>query len=101
MTTNEITPKGPRRAHEAIVWIDHERAVIVSPKLDVAESVELLERRAGESAASFEARAVDGVIDDERVMVVGPAFVRTSFERAYVAVTHRPDRLFEVEPRFS
>jgi hypothetical protein len=98
MTTQEMHPDEPRRAHEAIVWIDHERAVIVSPELDAAESVELLERRAGESPASFEARAVDQVIDDDRVMVAGPAFARTSFERAYVAVTHRPDRLLEVKP---
>ena len=99
MTTQKITPDEPRRTDEAIVWIDHDRAVIVNPKLDAAESVELLERGTGESPAAFEARAVDEVIDDERVMVAGPAFVRTSFERAFVAVTHRPDRLLEVEPR--
>jgi hypothetical protein len=32
------------------------------------------------------------------VTVAGPAFARTSFERALVAVTHRPDRIVDVEP---
>jgi hypothetical protein len=99
MTTQPFTAVEPRRVHEAIVWIDHERAVIVSPGLDAAESVQVVDRGAGESPATFEARAIDVVIDDERVMVTGPAFARTSFERAYVAVTHRPDRLVELEPR--
>ena len=101
MTTQEIHPDVPRRAHEAIVWIDHERAVIVSPDLDAAESVQTVVRTAGESPATFEARAVDVVIDDERIIVTGPAFARTSFERAFVAVTHRPDRLVEVEPHLT
>jgi len=30
--------------------------------------------------------------------VSGPADVRTRFDRAYVAVTHRPDRLVDIEP---
>jgi hypothetical protein len=37
-------------------------------------------------------------VDEERVVVSGPADVRTQFDRAYVAVTHRPDRLVDVEP---
>ena len=99
MTGKEPNGRSPRPANEATVWIDHERAVIVNSKGDERETVELLERNPGESEAGFEARAVEQVIDDERVVVTGPAFARTSFERAYVAVTHRPDRLLEVAPR--
>lgn len=98
MTTRE-SERAPRPANEATVWIDHERAVIVNSDRDDRETVDLLEREAGESEAGFDARAVDKVLDDERVVVTGPAFARTSFERAYVAVTHRPDRLHEVAPR--
>ncbi len=88
-----------QQSDEATVWIDHARAVIVNSERDGTETVALLEREPGESAAGFEARAVDKVIDDGRVVVSGPAFARTSFERAYVAVTHRPDRLLEVAPQ--
>ena len=88
-----------QQSDEATVWIDHTRAVIVNSERDGTETVELLEREPGESSTGFEARAVDKVIDDGRVVVSGPAFARTSFERAYVAVTHRPDRLLEVAPQ--
>ena len=98
MTTGE-SERAPRYANEATVWIDHERAVIVNSDRDDRETVDLLEREAGESEAGFDARAVDTVIDDGRVIVTGPAFARTSFERAFVAITHRPDRLLEVAPQ--
>jgi hypothetical protein len=42
---------------------------------------------------------VDQVVDEERVVVSGPAFARTDFERAYTALTYRPDRLVDVEPK--
>jgi hypothetical protein len=87
------------RTDEATVWIDHGRAVIVNSERDGTETAELLEREPGESSIGFETRAVDKVIDDGRVVVTGPAFARTSFERAYVAMTHRPDRLLEVAPQ--
>ena len=57
-----------------------------------------LDRAPGESEADFEARTVGEVVDEEQVVVSGPAYARTDFERAYVAVTHRPDRLVDVEP---
>ena len=57
-----------------------------------------LERDVDESRDRFEARTVDQVVDEDRVIVSGPAFARTSFERLYVAATHRPDRLVDIEP---
>jgi hypothetical protein len=32
------------------------------------------------------------------VVVADPARARTGFERAYVAMTHRPDRFVDIEP---
>lgn len=87
-----------RRAHKVVVWIDHEQAFIVGQGPDGRETVELVDRAPGESEAEFEARTVGEVVDDEQVVVSGPAYARTGFERAYVAVTHRPDRLVDVEP---
>lgn len=84
--------------HEAAVWIDHDQAVIVEHGPDGQESVERLDRTPQESETAFEVRTVDEVLDQDRVVVSGPAYARTGFERAYVAVTHRPDRLVDVEP---
>lgn len=98
MTTRRLTAdKRPR--HEAVVWIDHDQAVIVEHGPGGRESVERLDRAPAESEAAFEARTVDQVVDEDRVVVSGPAYARTDFERAYVAVTHRPDRLVDVEPK--
>ena len=84
---------------DAIVWIDRETAIItdLDPDGERAPVVECLARGAGEPATQFEARALDEVIDDDVVAVAGPLSARLSFERRFVAVTHRPDRLVDVE----
>jgi hypothetical protein len=94
MTTRKMLPKAGRQTEETQVWIDHEHAVISGPT-HAHETVELLEREPGESEARFDARAAHEVVDEARIVVSGPAFARTGFERAYVAITHRPDRLAE------
>ena len=84
---------------EAVLWIDHEQALIVEQRVVGWESAELLDRAPAESEAEFEARTVRQVADDDRLIVSGPADARKDFERAYVAMTHRPDRLLDVEPK--
>jgi hypothetical protein len=98
MTTRHTRVEQERPGQAARVSIDHEQAVIVSRPADGPASTEVLNRRPAESEASFEARTADEVIDEERVAVSGPADLRTGFERAYVALTHRPERLVDVEP---
>jgi hypothetical protein len=95
MTTESRKTQG--RSHEAVVLIDHDRAVIVEQDSSGHTSVELLDRQAAETEAAFDARMVDEVADEDRVVVSGPASARTDFERAYVAMTHRPDRLQDFE----
>ena len=97
MATRRLTAD-VRSAHKVVVWIDHDQAFIVGQRPDGRESVELVDRAPGETEADFEARTVGEVVDDEQVVVSGPAYARTDFERAYVAVTHRPDRLVDLEP---
>jgi hypothetical protein len=94
-TRTRITTKG--RSNQAVVWIDHNRAVIVEQSAGGNADVELLDRWPAETEAAFDARMVDEVVDEDRVVVRGPASARTEFERAYVAKTHRPDRLLDVE----
>ena len=84
---------------DALIWIDHEQAIITLRRGDaVPPVVERLGRGRFEPEAAFEARAVDELIDAGTVTIAGPAFARTSFERALVAVTHRPDSFVDVEP---
>lgn len=86
------------RGREAVLWIDHHRAVVVGHGPGGHEHVALVDREIDESEWAFGARTVGEVIDLERVLVCGPVDARTGFERAYVAVTHRPERLVDVEP---
>jgi hypothetical protein len=92
MTTNQLP------GSEATIWIDHHQAVIVDRDEDRPETVEILTRGTYESEASFERRVAGEISGDDRVVVTGPAYARTQFERAYVALTHRPDRIVDVAP---
>ena len=98
MTERRTRARSKPATREAVVWIDHDQAVILGQGSDGSESVELLGRESAQTRASFEADAVREVGDEDRIVVTGPAFARTEFERAYVALTHRPDRLIDVEP---
>jgi hypothetical protein len=95
--TTQKTPATPEPT-EALVYIDHAQAVIVEHEADGHDVVEVLNRTAAETEKAFGGRAVDEVADQDRVVVSGPAYARTEFERSYVAVTHRPDRIVDVEP---
>jgi len=98
MTTRMPLPQVAAPTNVALVWIDHEHAVIVSDETERKGTVECLARDLNETETHFEARTVDQVVDEEKVVVSGPASARTSFERVYVSVTHRPDRLVDIEP---
>jgi hypothetical protein len=90
-----------RAAHPrsgAVVWIDDHQAIITTATEDGQPLVEQLGRGLMESESVFDARTVDAVLDRDPVAVSGPAFARVAFERAFVAVTHRPERLLDVEP---
>lgn len=77
------------------IWIDHQQALVTSYPDASRPTVQRIRRGPGESEDQFDVRVVDAVIDRPQLEVTGPAFARTRFERAYVAVTHRPDRLHE------
>ena len=84
---------------DAIVWIDHETAIVTDLDLEGERPplVECLARGAGESGTDFEARAVEEVLDETTVAVAGPVAARLSFERRFVAVTHQPDRIIDLD----
>jgi hypothetical protein len=77
------------------VWIDHQQAIITPDPGRGPSGPRRITRAQGESEDDFDLRVVDAVIDHEHVEVLGPAYARTRFERAFVRVTHRPDLLSE------
>jgi hypothetical protein len=98
MTKRRAQTPADEGSGQAAVWIDHDHAVISDRRPDGGERVEVLDRAPAETEATFEARTIDEIGDRERIVVSGPVFARTGFERAYTKVTHRPDRLVDVEP---
>ena len=92
------TPEAERLRSGAMVWIDDRRAIITTTADDGRPEVEQLGRGPLEAEATFDVRTVDAVLDRDPVAVAGPAFARVAFERAFVAVTHRPERLLDIEP---
>jgi len=100
MTDQQTEIQEVTASREAVVWIDHTRAIIVEHE-NSGHSVQVVDRLLAEPEERFEARAINEVLDRDRVIVSGPAYARTGFERAYVALTHRPDRLVDVQPTTS
>jgi len=96
MTVRPTEPAPPAVGSEAVVWIDHDQALVVASESDGPATADVLEREPTETETAFEERALEDVLEADRVLVSGPENVRTSFERAYVAITHRPDRLVDV-----
>jgi hypothetical protein len=93
MTTRHTTD----RYAGAVVWIDDRRARITTEAADGRAVVEWLDRGPAETETLFEARVVDTVEGLDPVAVSGPTFARIAFERAFVAVTHRPDLLVDLD----
>ena len=99
MATADTADSRPGRASvspTAVVWITGRHAVVAVAHDDVGGITSTTVERIIESEANFVARIVGAVGDSERVMVLGPASLRLAVQRAYVAISHRPDHLVEV-----
>ena len=82
----------------AVVWIDDRQAIIATAAPDGRPVVDQLGRGPMETESAFDARTVGALLDRDQVAVSGPLFSRVAFERTFVAVTHRPERLLDGEP---
>jgi hypothetical protein len=98
MAPRKTNRSGTRRSSGASIWIDANQAVIIRSSAGRPSGVEVLIREPAESGIRFEARTADEVLDTERVLVAGPIDQQTGFDRAFVALTHRPDRLVDAIP---
>ena len=98
MTERQRGASDDEAAGKTVIWFDRDQAVIVDHGTDGTDVVEHLDRSPAESTASFELRTIGQIVDRDRLAVSGPGAARLGFERAYVALTHRPDRLVDIEP---
>ena len=96
MTDSRIPASNDRQAS---VWIDHNQAVVIDRgQISSDPTVNVLVRASIEPEAAFQARIVEDVADDARILVAGDSAVRTAFDRTFVAITHRPERLVDALP---
>lgn len=93
MAARKGTAPGSQPDQDASIWIDSNQAVIIRSSAGCPAGVEVLIRLPTESEAHFEGRTADEVLDAEWVKVAGPIERQTGFDRAFVGLTHRPDRL--------
>jgi len=86
-----------RPVGDALVWVDKERVILAEPGpagFRIEEQV-----LKGDEASELETLAgvARQVEDRDHVFVGGSADGRLAFEREYVSLSHRPDRLVDVD----
>jgi hypothetical protein len=79
--------------HVAVVWLDRSHAVIARGPAGRAEIIEV--DRSFDVESSYLLRVIHEAQDPERLVVMGTDAARVAFEREYVALHHRPDRLVD------
>lgn len=82
-----------RSLSRASVWIDANQTVIIRRLGRGPAAVEVLVREPAESEGSFDIRSANEVGDADEVLVSGAMGQQAGFDRAFVALTRRPDRL--------
>ena len=90
----EPTPATEEVRPDAVVWVDERHAIVARSDEGGIATTEI--RRIGQSESRYLAHVVHEIGGREHVMIVGPQPLRLALERAYVAVSHRPDRLIAV-----
>jgi hypothetical protein len=95
MPTVEAIQQQATEPPTAVVWISGRHAVVAIGDICAGRITSWTTERMIESEADFLARVVRAVGDSGRVMVLGPANLRLAVQRAYVAISHHPDRLVE------
>jgi hypothetical protein len=88
----------PRHETAAITWIGQDHAIVArrwaTDEIEVAE----IDRDTADDGQRFLARIAHEIGDPDHVLVMGTESLRLELEREYVTVSHRPDRLMDVEP---
>lgn len=87
-------PHGPLGG--AVVLFAATEAVVARTRPDGYDEIVRIRRRTrAADAPAFHVRVLHEVGERAPILILGPVAERTAFEREFVAVSHRPDRLFE------
>lgn len=78
----------------AVVWLDRSHALVARALKGHAAVTEV--DRETDPEASYLLRIIHEAEACERLVVMGPDASRVAFEREYVAIYRRPDRLIDV-----
>ena len=90
----EALPHGPLGG--AVVLLGATEAVVARTRPDGRDEIVRVRRRTRRVGAQpFHLRVLHELGDRAPVLILGPGPERTAFEREFVAVSHRPDRLLE------
>jgi hypothetical protein len=92
--TPATMPHGPLGG--AVVLLAATEALVARTRPDGRDEIARVRRRGrGLDAPSFHVRILHELGDRAPILILGAAAERTAFEREFVAVSHRPDRLME------
>lgn len=78
----------------AVIWLDRSHALVARAHAGRAAITEV--DRDLDPEPMFLHRILHVAADCDRLVVMGPDAARIAFEREYVALYHRPDRLIDV-----
>lgn len=78
----------------AVVWLDRRHALVARAR--EGHSIVSEVERDGDPEPDYLLRVVHAAADCDRIVVMGPDAARVDFEREYVSLYRRPDRLIDV-----
>lgn len=81
--------------HAAVIWVDGWHAIVARSEHGKRVITEV--DRDADPEALYLLRVARQADDCDRVMILGPDATRLAFEREYVALYRRPDRLVDIE----
>jgi hypothetical protein len=84
----------PDRQAGVVIWLDRSHALIARGPAGQPQIVEV--DRSFDAESSYLLRVIHEAADSDRLVVMGTDAARVAFEREYVALYHRPDRLIDV-----
>jgi hypothetical protein len=88
------TPMATAQHSTAVVWLDRSRAMVARTRAGRPEVTDVDRQRDPEASYLF--RVIHEAADCDRVVIMGPDASRIAFEREYVALYQRPDRLIDI-----
>lgn len=81
--------------HAAVIWVDGWHALVARSEHGLRTITEV--DREADPVPEYLLRVARQADDCDRLMIIGPDPARVEFEREYVSLYNRPDRLIDAE----